>query len=969
MTACPSRQRLHQFFDDRLDPDEAAEVRTHLEVCPTCPRYLDDLTGFEPEPDGADDVPDVPGFDGLTRLRRGGMGAVYKATQLQPCRTVALKMIRGDDRPQEQERLRVEAEAIARVSHPHIVTIYLVGECPAGPYLALEYCPGGSLKDRLTGGTPWPPHRAATLTEELARAVQHAHEHGVVHRDLKPSNVLFTAQGTVKVADFGLAVLLDTPTGLTRTGELPGTPEYMAPEQLEGVRRVGPTADVYALGVVLYELLTGHPPFKGTSNWQTVKLVQSQEPAGMPSAVPRDLETICLTCLEKDPRRRYASAAALADDLGRFRAGEPVLARPVGPGGRLWRQCRRRPLVAGLLAALLLTVAGGFSASVYLWQQAVASERQARDLLHKEEAARQDVEASQARLLQVLADFVQLGQSNAQTPNARWGLNLAMLRQAEAQYRSLLQQRPEDCVLRQALANVYSGLAGLHDAGGQTEEAIKAYQTALDLWEQLVHEDTGNLDYRAGLTQTCNVLGRVYRRQVRFPQALQAFRQACSVWDDMVEEELTASSRSVLAESRFQLGFQLNLMGQADEAIIAHDAGRVAWERLVQEVPGNRQWRHKLASSWWYLGELYREGHSQAEAIRCWRQTYEHCKTLLDGQPDKLDHKLSVALCCHRLMRGQATDPYYREAVQLFEQVAEGQAEQLAQNPGNAPWRAALAESYRLLAECHQKAGQTAQAARAEHQLVLVLDAVMSRHTDRERLEMLCQISDNYLDAGQPDAARSTARQAAALLAKIGSPAPGAAEDRYRLGRHAHRVANALRRAGEPAQALRLAEQSHQILYELVREAPQEHRYGFELYKSWEQVGKAYIALEQPEKAVTAWRQGVEVLRTVVAQAPSVSEYRLALGGRYRNLSRHFAGEKRPAEAETWLREILKLWPQDAERLREVSQEYEKLAAAVGQGRAVLSPAEQAERQHYLEQGARLAREAAAATPGPGRKP
>jgi len=311
----------------------------------------------------------VPGYEILDELGRGGMGVVYKARQVGLNRTVALKMILAGAHAGAVaiRRFRAEAEAVGRLQHPNIIQIFEIGEHEGHAYFSLEYAPGGSLAGRLDG-TPWPPHAAARLAEMLARAVGAAHREGIVHRDLKPGNVLLMGDGTPKVADFGLAKRLDA-EGPTSTGIAVGTPSYMAPEQALGGELVGPAADVYALGVILYELLTGRPPFKGPSAMATLAMVVGEEPVApgrLQPTISRDAETICLKCLQKEPARRYASAEALAEDLRRYGAGEPIAARPIGRAARAWRWCRRNPTTAGLLAAvgaLLAAVALGATAA------------------------------------------------------------------------------------------------------------------------------------------------------------------------------------------------------------------------------------------------------------------------------------------------------------------------------------------------------------------------------------------------------------------------------------------------------------------------------------------------------------------------------------------------------------------------------------------------------------------------------
>lgn len=324
----------------------------------------------------------IAGYEILGELGRGGMGVVYMARQLSLNRVVALKMILAGQHANlaARERFIIEAEAIARLQHPNFVQVYEVSKHNDKPYFSLEYCAGGSLDKRLNG-TPLPAQQAAKLIETLARAMHFAHSKNVIHRDLKPANVLFSEDGTPKISDFGLAKKLDE-TAHTASGAIMGTPSYMAPEQAGASHdSVGPASDIYALGAILYELLTGRPPFKAANALDTMIQVVHEEPVPprrLQPKTPRDLETICLKCIEKQPHQRYPSAEALARDLRRFLDGDPIQARRVSRLERAIRWIRRRPTAAALIG-VLCAVAVGLPIAAMQFSDQLARQRQAEE--------------------------------------------------------------------------------------------------------------------------------------------------------------------------------------------------------------------------------------------------------------------------------------------------------------------------------------------------------------------------------------------------------------------------------------------------------------------------------------------------------------------------------------------------------------------------------------------------------------
>lgn len=454
MHHCPDAEILSRLLEEQLDPTARAEVEAHVERCGECQSTLDRLTREEGEPTArvsqlllaqpaADDVsaavaqrltwtwaastnglaidsvtvpPDrwlhVEGYEILGELGRGGMAVVYKARHLALDRLVALKMVNSGPQlaGEVRERFRQEARALAILRHPNIVQVYDVGEQDGWPYFSLELVAGMTLAGWLSG-VPRAPREAAELVESLARAVDYAHQNGVIHRDLKPANILLQRSGvrnpqaggdgqtssdlSPKITDFGLAKAIGEAGSpaepLTEAGAVLGTPSYMAPEQAcEGGHLVGPAADVYALGAILYEILTGRPPFLASTPLQTLLQVVHDDPVPVTQLqprTPRDLATICGKCLEKEPGKRYLRAADLADDLRRLLNHEPILARPIGPTGRLIRWTRRRPTQAGLVAALVGVAVVGFALVVWQWQETTVARGRAESLASSEAAA------------------------------------------------------------------------------------------------------------------------------------------------------------------------------------------------------------------------------------------------------------------------------------------------------------------------------------------------------------------------------------------------------------------------------------------------------------------------------------------------------------------------------------------------------------------------------------------------------
>ncbi len=468
--ACGGDEELLAEVKALVAHDDLAQARGFL------PDIPEDITSHVTQPPNLTGTT-VSAYELREELGRGGWGVVYKAWQISLQRLVAVKVILHDDFASETDRERFanEARVLARLAHPHIVQVFDFGEHLGKPFFSMELLEGGSLAQKLAQA-PFAPEVAAALIETLARTLEQVHQVGIVHRDLKPSNVLLTAEGIAKITDFGLSKTSTEDSHRTATGTILGTPSYMAPEQAAGDRsKVGPTADVYALGAILYEAVTGRPPFRAPTPWETIQQVLHQEPIPprrLQPSLARDISTICLKCLEKDPHRRYPSARALAEDLRRFLDGKPISARPVSIPERLYRWGRRNPVVAALSGALATALVCGLLATSFLWIRTRTQRNRA--------------ETSLTRVFKVVDEALR----EATTPEMRDAEDLKPFRRslqekALNQLQDLAKELGTTPRLERELAKSYILMCDIEHQLGHPEKAVEAARIGIALLERL----------------------------------------------------------------------------------------------------------------------------------------------------------------------------------------------------------------------------------------------------------------------------------------------------------------------------------------------------------------------------------------------------------------------------------------------------------------------------------------------------
>ena len=910
------------------------------------------------------------GYDLLEEVGRGGMGVVFKARHKSLDRIVALKVLRSDGTGEERKRLDREAQAVARLQHPNIVQVYEFGESAGRAFVSLEFVDGQSLARRLRG-TPLPARQAAALVEILARAMHYAHEKGVIHRDLKPANVLLAGTPEMrlearnaKVADFGLAKKLDT-QGDTHSGAVLGTPSYMAPEQAEArSAAVDRRTDVYGLGAILYELLTGRPPFRADTPLQTLKQVVEAEPARprlLNAAVPRDLETVCLKCLQKEPPRRYPSAAALADDLRRFVQGEPVRARSIGALGRGWRWCRRKPALAALSAVLVLAVLGGLAGILFQWRRA--------------EVARRDVVAGDAQIRQLLAELVQ---ASPVVPTLFYSLGsprIEPLLKAEGHCKQLLEKDPTDTPIRIALTNVYGRLGRLYIQRGSFAKAQRSFTDARNLW-QSVPDAVRSSESRDWLATTTYWLATSSPRSflgstvTGLAETLRLCQQADALWQELADEQ--PGNASIIGNVTRNLLATLLLIRRvtsqvAQDCDLRNDEPLL--ERLVHDDPANRLLRKRLAFKYLIRGDVCRQARTQDEARQHWRDAYKHYHLLAETRSDDLSVNLMLAFCCSRLMERKAQDPYYVRVVPALQRTGAHLAELDRQHPGSDWLCGAQLETFYCLAICHSNAGQITLAeetcrGRIQPLVAKLLDQQADPEHALDVVNVLCELAGALWEAKLNAAGLPIARKAAALNSSCAGFPTRDLGFTVALAGNANGLATTLHHLGDLSASLQQAELARRLLEHATGANPDTADWRIALTSAWEQIGKVRWSLGQADLALAAFRESMRNQRQLFEADSSSAYHRYSLDRCYGRLAHWSTLKGDWAGTAAALLEREKLWPDDSDRLMGLSRDFKELAEEMARGSKRLSADEQSARQHYLAESERTRQAAEAAARG-----
>lgn len=773
-SCCPDTRTLGDFLIGNVPDDQAETLERHLAQCARCLklvrtlrpsdafvdavraglgtempgsevdealvgrlcRLIDDnsVPASDLRPENADsflEPPQRPGELGrfglyrvVQRLGRGGMGVVYLARQERPARLVALKVLAGVP-PADSQRLarfRAETDVITALRHPNVVHVYEAGEHAGLPYYTMEYLEAGNLAHRLAV-SPLPAREAAALVKTLCEAIQVAHELHIVHRDLKPSNILLGADGTPKIGDFGLAKHLQAAPAdgcRTETGAIVGTPGYMAPEQSAGnSAELGPAVDVYALGAILYEALTGRPPFKGATVLDTLQqacTVDPVPPSRLQPGVPRDLQAVCLKCLEKSPHRRYGSARALAEDLARFLRGEPTRARPLGLLGRSVKWARRRPALAALAVFVVVTASAGTAGIVAhnaeLRREVARTAATAAEAQRQRQRAAESYETARAALNRIL-DKLQ-STSARDVPRVK-ELRRNVLEQMLAFYEASIRDADDlDPAVARDMAVAYHRISQIQWQLGDWDAAKQSARRSLALAQKLIAGNADNPEFQDCLANsyvalTCYSPGA--NDGLREPEKIDCLQKALAIYQRLLRQqpENPAWNHRV-ATVYHDLGGVSFGAQRLDEAESLYSKAAAIRRVLAERHPDDPAYQAALAEDELCLGLVESQLHRSGPAENAYDQANRLLRKLIRSSPENADYPLSLSALYINWAFLLAADKHPQSALSLLSEGIGNLRPLLEREPSDQLARERMINLHGARAQIYESQGHYAQA-------------------------------------------------------------------------------------------------------------------------------------------------------------------------------------------------------------------------------------------------------------------
>eukprot|EP00913_Durusdinium_trenchii_P023448 g22026.t1 len=903
-------------------------------------------------------------YELLHEIARGGMGVVYKALQTKLNRIVALKMIKAGELADDDavRRFQAEAEAAAQLDHPNIVPIFEVGEWRAGGvsppvhFFSMGFVDGAGLDARLKEG-PLPPKDAAGLIKTIAEAVQYAHDKGIVHRDLKPANVLLagdrvdtslvdsqqtepgraasvqnippttavenpthaararTARLFVpKITDFGLAKNIAADSGMTATGQVLGTPSYMPPEQAAGkVDEVGPLADVYSLGAMLYATLTGRPPFQAANVMETLKQVVDREPVSprtLNPAVDKDLETICLKCLEKEPSKRYASALDFARDLESCLAGRPIMARPVGPVARVWRWAGRNKALATAAGLMLVLAIAGPAVAVHLGQ--INQELDAA--LDGEKSARQTAETKER---EATASAKAAREALAERDDA--------LRETEMSYddyvetvnnAELLKDRRFKPVLKALMKN-----------------SLQHYQRFVEK-----HRNEQDPETRARLANAMYKIGGINQRSGSIPQAIAAYRSGLATFQQLHEEfPDDVDYQHELATGFHDLSLLLDVKGD-DRAAYETAVTGLKWSETVVGKSSDHikelMLRAQVATAHGRVAITARQIGRWDEAMRHYRKMAGIRAKLADENPLVVKLQRDLAAANNNLANVLILRDKPKEAIVLLNKAA-AIFERIVDDTGNpSEARAELAMAYKNLAKCHRLLGKTDDSVSCMERVLRIREQLVRDHptvTDYE-----AELAASYQSIGMLLTRSNTMskamqhfEKAIAMYRKLHRENPAVDDYRYGLGYVLHQIGTLHFRKAEFNEALKLKQEAATILRGLAEKNKSNLTYLTRLATILRHIGDVYSVTKKFPEAVAAFEESIRVNQALIAKQPTLVEPKSLLASTYNSIGLHYSDFRMKQQALEAYRKTAAIFRPLAQKNPDVARFQTGLAGAL----------------------------------------
>lgn len=842
---------------------------------------------------------DFGDYELLAEIARGGMGVVYKARQKRLNRTVAVKMILAGQLADEDDvrRFLTEAEAAAGLDHPGIVPVYESGEIEGQQFFSMGYVEGQSLAALLAEG-PLPPPHAAELLANVADAVHYAHERGVIHRDLKPGNILLDLGGHPRVTDFGLAKRVTGDSGLTRSGQTLGTPSYMPPEQASGkLDAIGRAADVYSLGAVLYATLTGRPPFQAATPLDTILQLLDQEPVTprqLNTGVPRDLETIALKCLEKEPHKRYPTARELSDELQRFLRGEPIEARPVGQLERGWRWCRRNPTTTSLGAAVCIALLAGTAFSTYF---AIKANQRAGEAETSAELARQAQQSEAKQLRRTVAALAAETRAKQAESRARGAettaknearaaidrfvdavneadllkdarfqpLRKTLLSDALVYYQSFIDSHEHDASQRRALAGALRRVGFISAHTGSADDARAAFSRAAEMFDGLLSEQPNVDEYGNDLAKTCNDLGLLFSAAGDHSAARTQYQRAIEAEDRLVAQNPNvAEYRIDLAKHCANLANLQHRLGEQKAAQAGYQRAIEIAEKLVEENPSIGEYRSVLAKTLDNLAILERRGGDLEAARGLQERAMTIQAELVAAFPTVAEYRCDLAKDYQNLGDVQfdasdldAAGASFQHAIDLLERL-------VVDHPTVAEYRGDLATNHGNLALVRRASGEQSTALSSFRRAIEIYESLPSETGNdshpRTRLAWTYhELGLLQTASGDGAAAQTSYQRAMEIREKLVAENPANMALHINLAGSCCNLANAIRDQGQVAGSLPPFARGAEVLERVLGEEPDNPTARLFLRNICFGRALALDTLRRHAEAADDWRRAVEL--------------------------------------------------------------------------------------------------------------